>query len=224
MGIEQQEFDSNHELIHADKQQDSALTSAKAYLDAMSLVKEYRSNEEMIEIEAYSHFKDSAKACSLTATTLRGIGKIVIAPIMFFNKAMTQVTVICHLGKNLCGHRGIIHGGLLATLLDEVLGCVAYSSMPSKTGFTANLNVDYRKPVLADQWVVLRGELERSEGRKAYTKAWVESEEGVVYVEAKALYISPKVPNTATNTFIPESFHSSDTVDSAKDETIPTLG
>jgi hypothetical protein len=27
-----------------------------------------------------------------------------------------------HLGRGLCGHDGIIHGGLLATLLDESLG------------------------------------------------------------------------------------------------------
>lgn len=29
-----------------------------------------------------------------------------------------------HLGKQLCGHAGIIHGGMIATLLDEILGCV----------------------------------------------------------------------------------------------------
>lgn len=31
---------------------------------------------------------------------------------------------VVHLGKALCGHDGIIHGGLLATLLDEVLALV----------------------------------------------------------------------------------------------------
>jgi acyl-coenzyme A thioesterase PaaI-like protein len=30
--------------------------------------------------------------------------------------------IIVHVGRGLCGHDGIVHGGLLATLLDEGLG------------------------------------------------------------------------------------------------------
>lgn len=31
---------------------------------------------------------------------------------------------VVHLGSDLCGHIGIVHGGMIATLLDEILACV----------------------------------------------------------------------------------------------------
>jgi hypothetical protein len=59
--------------------------------------------------------------------TLRAKGRIVVPPVVFYNKDRTQVTVVVHLGKELCGHDGIVHGGLLATLLDEALALVVSS-------------------------------------------------------------------------------------------------
>ncbi|KAG0171834.1 hypothetical protein DFQ28_008590 [Apophysomyces sp. BC1034] len=169
----------------------------KSHRDNMTIVQSARADPDMFEIEAYSHLKGSAKLNSLTASTLRGKGKIIVPPVIFYNKAHTEVTAVVHLGKELCGHDGIIHGGMLATMLDEILACVAMPSLPNHVGFTANLNVDYRKPVVADQWVVLRGRLDKIDGRKAYVSAAVESTDGVKYTEATSLYISPKMPALA---------------------------
>lgn len=49
---------------------------------------------------------------------------IIVPPLSFYNKTYTELTFILHLGKNLCGHDGIVHGGLAATILDEALGGV----------------------------------------------------------------------------------------------------
>lgn len=49
---------------------------------------------------------------------------IIIPPVMFYNKTYTELTSVLHLGKNICGHDGIVHGGLAATILDEALACV----------------------------------------------------------------------------------------------------
>jgi acyl-coenzyme A thioesterase PaaI-like protein len=38
----------------------------------------------------------------------------------WWNTALTH-TVVLHLGRALCGHDGIVHGGLLATVFDESL-------------------------------------------------------------------------------------------------------
>ncbi|KAI8391498.1 HotDog domain-containing protein [Radiomyces spectabilis] len=166
---------------------------AKEELDNMDIVKAARANPNLFEIEAYSHLKGSAKLNSLTATTLRGQGKIIVPPVIFYNEDQTEVTIVGHLGKELCGHDGIIHGGLLATLLDEVLACVAMPSLPNRMGFTANLNINYRRPVLSDQWIVMRGRLDKVEGRKAYVEAWLESVDGTTrFTDATSLYISPK--------------------------------
>lgn len=58
---------------------------------------------------------------SLTAGSLRGPGKLAIPPIAFARKDETEAVIIVHLGRALCGHDGIIHGGLLATIFDESL-------------------------------------------------------------------------------------------------------
>jgi acyl-coenzyme A thioesterase PaaI-like protein len=58
---------------------------------------------------------------SLTAGTLRGQGKLALPPIVRVRKDESGSVAIVHVGRALCGHDGIIHGGLLATLLDEVL-------------------------------------------------------------------------------------------------------
>ena len=57
------------------------------------------------------------------------------------------------------------------------------------------MSVDYRKPCKAGQWVVIRGKLDRVEGRKAYANARIESAlDGTLLTEASALYISPRMP------------------------------
>lgn len=77
-----------------------------------------------------------------------------------------------------------------------MLGYVAIPNLPNRTGFTANLNINYRRPIIANQWVVVRGELEKTEGRKGWSKAWIETIEDtpVILTEATALFVSPRVP------------------------------
>lgn len=58
---------------------------------------------------------------SLTAGALRGPGKLGVIPLIRGKKDESESVVFIHVGRGLCGHDGIIHGGLLATLLDEAL-------------------------------------------------------------------------------------------------------
>ncbi|KAI9251598.1 HotDog domain-containing protein [Sporodiniella umbellata] len=158
----------------------------------LNIVKELRSHKDWEEVVAYENMSASARAHSLTATTLRGEGKVAKTPLKFFNKDKTKCVLICHFGINLCGHDGIIHGGFAATILDEMLAYITIPHLPNKSGFTANLNVDYRKPILANQWMIVRGNLEKLDGRKAWGRASVETLDGVLLTEATALYISPR--------------------------------
>ncbi|KAG1462524.1 hypothetical protein G6F56_005499 [Rhizopus delemar] len=165
---------------------------------SLEFVKSLRSSEDWEEVVAYKHMSASAKAHSLTATTLRGEGKIGRHPLKFYNKEKTECIMISHFGIHLCGHDGIIHGGFAATVLDEMLAYVTIPNLPNFTGFTANLNVDYRKPILANQWIIVRGKLEKLEGRKAWGKAIIETLEHTLLTEATALYISPRTDGPVT--------------------------
>lgn len=97
----------------------------------------------------------------------------------------------------MCGHVGIVHGGLLATLLDEGMALCGMPALPSRIGVTARLTIDYRKPVRAGTYIVLKAEVVKVEGRKVWVKGRIEGLEekggdGELLVEAEALFIQPK--------------------------------
>lgn len=104
---------------------------------------------------------------------------------------------IFYLGTDLCGHPGIIHGGLLATMLDEGLARCCFPALPNKIGMTANLNINYRKPAPAGSFVVLKAKTVEVEGRKAWVEGYIETlvgegEQPVVLAEASALFVEPR--------------------------------
>jgi len=101
-----------------------------------------------------------------------------------------EVRVAFHLGAGICGHKGIVHGGLTATMIDEVSGAAAFSC--GGPCFTANLNVDYIKPLLVPAWILVRAHVERREGRKMFVHAYVENGDGDIYAKAIALFVIPK--------------------------------
>ena len=96
------------------------------------------------------------------------------------------------LGTNLDGHTGVVHGGMLALLLDDVMG-MAFHVMGVNLAYTANLNINYRQPVMANTQVVVRVKCETREGRKLYFVAQMtSSDSSILYCEATSLYIIPK--------------------------------
>ncbi|CAO3662437.1 unnamed protein product [Umbelopsis vinacea] len=162
---------------------------------ALPIVNKLRNDPDITEVVAYGHLTPTAYEHSLTASTLRGRGKIAVRPLKFFNQDRTECYMICHLGRSLCGHDGIIHGGMLGTLLDEHLAYVTLPGLPNHTGFTARLEVNYRAPVKANQWVIVGGKRDSVEGRKAWADAWIEDiDQKIKYTEARALYVSPRQP------------------------------
>ena len=134
---------------------------------------------------------------NLTAGTLSGPNKIVVPPYAFCEEGGKSMVTFLYLGSDVSGHPGIVHGGLLATLLDEGLARCCFPALPNKVGVTANLNIDYRRPAPADAYAVLKAETVKVEGRKAWVEGRIETlpEEGqepMVLVEAKALFIEPR--------------------------------
>lgn len=149
--------------------------------------------------ESRPHLKipSSIRERNLTAGTLAGPNKIPVPPYAFNEKGGKSLVSLLYLGSDVSGHPGIVHGGLLATLLDEGLARCCFPALPNKVGVTANLNIDYRKPAMAESYAVLRAETVKVEGRKAWVEGRIETmpkdgEEPTVLVEAKGLFIEPK--------------------------------
>ncbi|KAJ8108275.1 hypothetical protein OPT61_g8281 [Boeremia exigua] len=156
--------------------------------------------EDPTYIASRPHLKipEQLRAQNLTGGTLLGADKIAVPPLQFSTADGSRFVSIQYLGSALCGHPGIVHGGLLGTLLDEGLARCCFPALPNKVGVTASLNITYKAPCMANQIVVLVAETTKVEGRKAWVKGRLETlpkEEGekpVVLTEAEALFIEPR--------------------------------
>lgn len=102
---------------------------------------------------------------------------------------------VARLGSRACGHPAVVHGGAIAALLDDVFGCAFFASALG-TGFTANLSVDYRKPLPPGTLVHVRARVDRVEpsssgrSKKVFlVGSLVDAADGTLYTEAKALFI-----------------------------------
>ncbi|KAJ1663457.1 hypothetical protein IW140_005107 [Coemansia sp. RSA 1813] len=122
---------------------------------------------------------------------LHGHDKLSTEPVTFINRDRRQFVILVHLGKSLCGHDGIIHGGVQATLLDEITARPAFWNLPRNIALTANLKINYLRPVMADQILVFRTQLVDVDGRKAKVAATLEDTSGNILTDAESLYISP---------------------------------
>lgn len=76
-----------------------------------------------------------------------------------------SLRAIVRLGDQACGHPRIVHGGAIASILDDAFGVLFYAAKVGN-GFTANLHVDYRKPLPAGTDVHVFTRIDRVEGRK----------------------------------------------------------
>ena len=85
------------------------------------------------------------------------------------------------------GHPGYLHGGIIATLLDEIM-----SKSVRALGFTSmtrHMEVDYRRPVPSCAPIRMEGRVVRSEGRKHWSEARILNAQGSALAEGKGLFI-----------------------------------
>jgi acyl-coenzyme A thioesterase PaaI-like protein len=95
------------------------------------------------------------------------------------------------LGAGSAGPPGIAHGGVVAALLDDLMGFVL-DSIERTPGYTANLTVTYKRPVPVETPVDVRGRLRRREGRKLFLAASIELD-GQTLAEADGLFLAAEV-------------------------------
>jgi acyl-coenzyme A thioesterase PaaI-like protein len=88
-------------------------------------------------------------------------------------------------------HRGfedVVHGGIIATALDEMLAWTA-TLQEDVFVFTGKLELRYRKPAPADAMYRLNGYLDERRGRRLLLHGDCTTEDGAVVAEASGLYL-----------------------------------
>jgi uncharacterized protein (TIGR00369 family) len=85
------------------------------------------------------------------------------------------------------GHPGYLHGGIIATLLDETMSKAARAR--GLTAMTRQMEIDYLRPVPSGAPLHMEGSIVRSEGRKHWTEAKILNAKGTALAEGKGLFV-----------------------------------
>ena len=97
------------------------------------------------------------------------------------------------------GHPGYVHGGIIATLLDEVMSkSVRARGCPS--AMTRHMEIDYLRPVPSSVPLRLEGRVTHNEGRKHWSEGKIMNSHGTVLAQGKALFVEISVERGAART------------------------
>lgn len=101
-----------------------------------------------------------------------------------------EVVFHCTPDESMYNPLGVVHGGLVCTLLDSALGCAVHTTLAAGVGYTSlEIKVSYLRAVRADEGdLVATGRVVRP-GSKA------------AFAEGEAINAAGKVVATATSTF-----------------------
>ena len=94
------------------------------------------------------------------------------------------------LGERYQGGAGFAHGGIIALLLDEAMGKVC--RFREVHAVTAELNVEYLKPVAVDKEIVVEGRETEMNGRNLFIMSEIRNENGDVLARGKGRFVMIK--------------------------------
>ncbi|KAI1078740.1 HotDog domain-containing protein [Whalleya microplaca] len=108
-----------------------------------------------------------------------------------------SVKTFLTLGSALNGHPSVCHGGIVATILDEVVGLIIpinekRGAIPNVPYMTAYLNITYLRPVQTPATILAWAKVDRVEGRKLFIQGSIEDEKGSILAKADVLYVGLK--------------------------------
>jgi len=117
-----------------------------------------------------------------------GLRNAIAPPLVIDHEDTGRAWSDFHLGAAYEGPPGLVHGGVAALVLDQMLGEAAGAG--GKPGMTGTLTLRYRRgtplgDLRAEAWI------ERSEGIKTWARGHLMDAEGVT-VEAEGLFILPR--------------------------------
>lgn len=107
-----------------------------------------------------------------------------------------RVVITCNPGEEHYNPLGIVHGGLLCTLLDTVIGCASHTTLERGTWYTSiELKVSYLRPVTVDTGLLRGTGTVIKDGRRViFAEGTVTDEAGTLVATASSslLVLSPR--------------------------------
>ena len=91
------------------------------------------------------------------------------------------------LGERYQGGGGFAHGGIIALLLDEAMGKLC--RFREVRAVTAELSVEYLKPVSVEKEIIVEGHEARQEGRNLFLVGEIRNEAGEVLARGQGRFV-----------------------------------
>lgn len=124
-------------------------------------------------------FEDPDNACfGCSTNNPRGLG------LRFERAGPDAVETRYVAAEDLCGRRGVVHGGVQATLLDEAMGFAAHAALGEVDVATIELSLRYRRPTPTGEALRIRAQLVRSEDRDVWLRGEIRDASGRICTEA----------------------------------------
>lgn len=88
------------------------------------------------------------------------------------------------------GYNGIMHGGLISTLLDEAMAKVL--SLNNIFALTAKMNIRFKKPVSIENKLIITAEIVKNKTGLYFTEAELRDINGELFAESEAKFMKVK--------------------------------
>jgi len=106
----------------------------------------------------------------------------------FYTIAPGKVRVDLWVTPDYEGYPGVVHGGIIAAILDEC-GGRAHMMESGRFLVTAQLNVRYRLPVPTETKLIVIGEAGDRRGRVSYAHSEIQNLDGEILAEAELILV-----------------------------------
>ncbi|KAH7634356.1 HotDog domain-containing protein [Sordaria sp. MPI-SDFR-AT-0083] len=166
----------------------------------LQIVKELSADPAWESWDAYETLSPEHRAQHISAGALAGANGIGGYHRVWYNKETGECVSVIFFGFATTGWPGVVHGGCLATLLDESCGRAAFKKWGDRSGLTANLQLNYVSATYSSKFYIIRvkprsdEELPGEERGKSHYKIYLdasihEARTGKAAVVAEALFV-----------------------------------
>ncbi|MBO9640438.1 MAG: PaaI family thioesterase [Siphonobacter aquaeclarae] len=109
------------------------------------------------------------------------------------------ITVNFHVRPEMCNPAGVLHGGVAAAMMDEVMGMTVFSLDLDHFYMSVNLNIDYLFGARSGEHVNVRSEVIRKGKKVVHTECRIYDAEGRLLTKATSNLIATSMPAGNTN-------------------------
>ncbi|ANZ75120.1 BA75_03056T0 [Komagataella pastoris] len=179
------------------------MTSLELELQDLPIVKALSNDPKYVKFRAWQNLEGNILENSLIGGTLNVPGGFAVMPVVFLNDSTKEMITVVHVGRKLCGYPLLVHGGILATILDENLKRCSILEFNKRKNLnlkyddemsynmihTKTLTITYKSPTLADNFIVIKSQCQPGGDKDSVNvKADIETVNQRVLVKGDAVF------------------------------------